>query len=95
MTEMTRMFSLTPGDARPQAAEAADDQVNLHARLRGAVERPANGALLERVALDDDLRRPAGLGVLGLALDHREEPVAHAQRRDEQLAVLALAATAP
>ena len=34
MTELTRMFSLSPGDAGPQRAEPADDQVDLHARLR-------------------------------------------------------------
>ena len=66
---MTRMFSETPGTAGPQAADAADDQVDPDARLRGVVERLDDLRVDQRVHLGDDPRRAAGLGVLGLAVD--------------------------
>ena len=45
MTERTRILSDTPRHAGPQATDAAHDQVDLYARLRGAVERLDNLAV--------------------------------------------------
>ena len=57
------------GNAWPQAAHAADDQVDLHAGLRRAEERLDHALVGDGVVLDDDARRPAGLRVLDLAID--------------------------
>ena len=43
----------------------------------------------DRVVLDDHARRPAGLGVLDLALDQRAEALAQADRRHQQRVVRA------
>ena len=60
--------------ARAQAADAADDQVIVHAGLRGRVERLDDVGVDQRVHLGDDPRRPPGPGVLRLALDERRGP---------------------
>ena len=78
------------GDARAQAADAAHDEIDLHAGLRRAIERIDHLGIDERVHLRDDARRPARARVLGFALDQLEEPLAHVRRRDEQLAVESL-----
>ena len=60
MMLMTRMRSLTPGQAAAQAADAAHDQVDLHAGLRGAIQRVDDLRIDERVHLGDDpAARPA------------------------------------
>ena len=48
---MTRMRSLTPGEARAQAADAAHDEVDLDAGLRRAVQRVDHLGVDERVHL--------------------------------------------
>ena len=88
--ERTRMLSLMPGMPGPQAADAADDQVDRHAGLRRAIERADHLIVGDRVHLDDDARRPRAAGVLGLAVDQLGEPVAQLHRRDEQRLELAL-----
>ena len=60
-------------DAGSEAAEAADDQVDRHAGLRGARQQHAHLAVLELVHLAHDPRRPAGRVVLDLALDQLDE----------------------
>ncbi len=78
------------GDAGPQHAEAAHDQVDLDARLRGRQERLADAAVLQLVQLGDDSGGPPGPEVGDLPVDQREEPVAHGNRGDQQLGVIAL-----
>ena len=73
------------GHARPQAADAADDQVDPHAGLRGAVEHLDDLGVDQRVDLGDDPRRPALLGVGPLALDQGDEPVGQVLGGDDQL----------
>ena len=82
----TVMFSLTPGTPGPQAADAAHDQVNLHARLRGAVEGLDDLPFGQRIDLGDDAGGQALAGVLGLALDELEQAVVQLERRDQELA---------
>jgi hypothetical protein len=78
------------GNARPQAADAAHDEVNGTPSLRRAIERANHLVVGDRVHLDDDARRPCVARVLGLALDHLGEPVAQLHRRDDQRLELAL-----
>ena len=52
--ERTRMLSLTPGTPGRRHADAADDQVDLHAGLRGPVEDADHLVVGDRVDLDDD-----------------------------------------
>ena len=81
--ERTRMLSLMPGTARTQAADAAHHQVHRHARLRRAIEQPDHLIVGDRVDLDDQSRRTARLGVLGLAFDQLLEPLPELHRRDD------------
>ncbi len=55
-TETTRMFSLTPGTPGPQAADAADVEVDPHAGLRRLVEGLDAARVHERVHLHHDPR---------------------------------------
>ena len=50
-------------DAGAQDAEAANDEVDLDAGLRGLVERFDDAGLEQRIHLGDDVRGAAGLGV--------------------------------
>ena len=78
-----------PRHAGPQAADAAHDQVDLGARARRRVERVDRGGIGEAVHLRDDApARPR------LALDPIEQAQAQALGRDEQLLVVARAASA-
>ena len=56
-----------PGHAGAQRADAADQQLDRHALLRGEVERVDHRLVDERVGLDPDPRRPPGSVVLDLA----------------------------
>ena len=49
------------GHARPQAADAAHDELDLHARLAGAVERVDHARIDQRVELGPDRGGPPGL----------------------------------
>src|ERR1035438_4670854 len=72
------------GHARAQAADAAHEQRDGHARLRRAVEGLADVALDERVHLGDDARGPAGARMLDLASDETEDDLMEAERRDRE-----------
>src|ERR1043166_7561462 len=78
------------GDAGTQAADAADDHVDLHARLRGAVEHTNHLVVGDRVYLEDDPRRAARFRMLGFAVDQLAETRAQIHRRDEHAAVFLL-----
>ena len=81
-------------DAGAQAAEAADDEVDFHAGLRGGVERLDDFRVLEGVHLGDDAGFAAGRGRARPRGGFSGETLAHVDRRDEQLAVIALERTA-
>ena len=81
------MFSLTPGHARAQAADAADVEVDLDAGLRGAVQRLDARAVHERVHLQRDPRVLAALVGRDRLVDLVDDRVAQELRRDEHLAV--------
>ena len=76
------------GHAGLQAADAADDQVDLDAGLRRAVERAdrSAGSVTALFLTMTCAGRPCAR-VLDLALEQREKPRAQAHRRDEQLPV--------
>src|SRR4051794_35585830 len=57
------------GDARPQAADPPDQQVDLPPRLRGLVEKTDHGRLLQAVHLEDQPCWSTTPGVLDLPLD--------------------------
>ena len=79
------------GDAGPERADAANDQVDLDTCLAGRIERADAGRVHERVQLQDDVRRAAGPGVVRLALDHLQDPVAQVHRRHDEAPEIALA----
>ena len=86
MIDLTRMFSDRPGTPGPQAADAADDQVDLHAGLAGRVEPVDHCRIDQRVQLGPDRRRPARAGVGDLGVDQLDEAVAQVERRDRRSA---------
>ena len=59
---------------RPQAADAADHQVDRHAGLAGAVEGLDRAAVDDRVELGEDPRLLALPGPLGLLVDQLDRP---------------------
>ena len=54
---MTRIFSLRPGDLRPQAANAANDQVDFHSGAGSFVELFDDLLVDERIEFNDDAAR--------------------------------------
>src|SRR5258708_15714087 len=75
------------GHPWPKRTHAADDEVDLRARLRGRVE-PIDDVWVDEVV---DLDRDAAAG-LRLALDQLHDSRPQARRGDEQLAIAVLAA---
>ena len=74
-----------PGHARNQAADAAHDQIDLHA-LAGGLHQPVDDRLVrQRVDLDADVRVLAVPGAGDLPVDHLQHPVLQAVRRDQQV----------
>src|SRR5690606_30372700 len=71
-----------PGNARPQAADSTDDEVDLNAGLAGPIERIDDARIDQRVHLHPDLGRPAGPGMLDLGVDPPHDLLAHRYRRD-------------
>ena len=71
---------------RPRTARSIS-----HAGARGPVERVDHGGVGEAVELHDDAARPARVGLL---LDHGHDPLAHRDRRHEDLAVVGVAGEA-
>ena len=88
-TLTTRDVVRQAGQAGAQAAGVAHDQLDLHARLRGAIERLDDVGVLERVHLEADQARLLGRVAGDLALDPLEQPLLQALGRDQELAVLA------
>jgi hypothetical protein len=83
------MFSdrpLTPG---PQGADAAHDQVDGDAGLRGLVERLDDLRLEQRVHLGDDAHALAGAGVGGFGADGGQHGVVQGERRQQEVVELA------
>ena len=83
------MFSLKPGDARPQRADAARRSMSIvRARLRGAVELLDDRlSTIAFILMPDPRRSPARRGV-ATAADLLDEPLPQRDRRDEHLAEL-------
>src|SRR6185312_6755492 len=73
------------GDARAEAADAADDEVDLDSGGRGLIELVDDGGIDEGVELQPDRRRPARPGVGDLALDQLDDAPEEGQRRQRQL----------
>jgi hypothetical protein len=82
------MRSDTPRHPGPQAAQAAHDELDRHAGARGTVQGLNDGRLGERVELRDDARGLARAGVLGFAIDLRDDRLVQAERRVQELAQL-------
>ena len=82
------------GQTGANPAVAADDQVDADARLAGFVELADQRAVFQAVHLGDDRAGVSLHGVGDLVVDQFDEALAHVDRRDEQLAVLSLAAVA-
>ncbi len=72
------------GDARAQAADAADRELDLHAGLRGHVERVDHVHVDEGVHLGDDLALAAGARVADLPRYQAEDGLVEAERRDDE-----------
>ena len=78
MIDRMRIVSLKPGHARPQTAEAADDEIDRHAGPRRLAQRGDHRRILELIHLGDDARRTPRALVLDLARDQIEEALPHA-----------------
>ena len=80
------MFSLTPGDAGPERADAANVEPDARRRpARRGVQRVDDLFVDERVHLRDDLGRLARFGAAPLAVDQPQEPPAKLGRRHHEL----------
>ena len=73
------------GDAGAQGADAADDEIDLHAGLRSPVERLDHVGLGERVHLGDDAALARLGGDLRLAIDELEDRCLEVERGDLEL----------
>ena len=74
---------LLPG-ARPAAADAAHDQIDLHPGVGGAVDQTDHALVGKAVHLGDDPPLAAGADAGDLALDQRLEFFPHAERRHDE-----------
>ncbi len=74
--------------ARAQRAHAAHHEVDLHARLRGLVERLDHLRLEEGVHLRGDARRPAGLGGARAGIDGLQDARVQREGRAPHVAQL-------
>src|SRR5207248_2289825 len=72
-------------DAGAQGADAADDEIDLHAGLRSPVERLDHVGLGERVHLGDDAALARLGGDLRLAIDELEDRCLEVERGDLEL----------
>ena len=73
------------GHARFQAADAAHDQINLHARRARFIEFLDDARIHQAVQLHPDGGRTALLCVSDFLVDQAIKPAAHGQRRHRQL----------
>src|SRR5205085_8006063 len=69
---------------RAQAANTANDEINLHARTRRVIERVDDAWVDQRVYFHPDRGRPAGFGVRGLVSDVIEDALLQIDRRDRE-----------
>src|SRR6476646_7293219 len=74
-----------PRHSRTQAADAAHDEIDVHAGLRRGVELLDDLGIDASVHLGDDARRPALSSVIRFASEPRRESCAHVARRGEQI----------
>ena len=72
------------GHAGTERAEAADHEIDRHARPRRLAQRLDHLGIIQLVHLGDDARGPAGPMIGRLAGDQIDEPMAHARRRHQQ-----------
>ncbi len=84
----TRMFWLRPWHPGPQAADAADVQVDADAGSRGRVQGLDQFRVGQRIDLGNDVRPLALLAAFDLAVDQFQQLVAEAERRGGDPAVL-------
>jgi hypothetical protein len=73
------------GHAGSQAAHAAHDQVDLHARLTGEIKLLNDRGIDQAVHLREEPSRFAGAGVLGFFADVGEKVLAQPQRREQEV----------
>ncbi len=71
-------------DTGSQTANAADDQVNLHAGLRSAVERLNNIAIHQGIHFGNDPRRLSRFGVFRFAPDRFHHRFVHGEGCDKE-----------
>ena len=76
-----------PGQSRAQAAQAANDQFDFHARSRRFIKQPDRLFVFKRIGLENQM--PA-LAQRRLAPDQIRQSVAHGQRSDQQPAEVGL-----
>ena len=95
MTLMTRMFLLKSRDSGNERASASHDEIDLNARLGGAVERGDDFLVDQCVDLRDNSGFHSRLGGLGLGFDMREKTAVKLCRcRDQVLETFGQAAPA-
>src|SRR5262247_737839 len=73
------------GDARPEAAEAANDEIDWNARARRLAQRCNDLRIFQLIHLGDDPGWPSGGAMLDFAADERHEALAHRGRSDQEL----------
>ena len=73
------------GDTRPQRADTAHDQVNLHAGAGCRVERLDDFRFQQRVHFCNDARGLAGLGIAALAIDGSDDVRVQREGRHPQV----------
>src|SRR5690242_21953597 len=71
--------------AGTEAANAANDQLDFDAGMRGAIEMIDHRRVDQRVELRPDMRRAAGAGMADLVIDQLPELLPEGQRRDSDL----------
>ena len=78
------MFSLIPAKPGPQRANSADQQLDLHAGLRCAVEQANHFRIHQRISFENEMALAAFLLMFDLPVDHGFPSRAQIHRRDEQ-----------
>src|ERR1700730_9790261 len=71
-----------------KGARTANDQFDVHARLRGPIERLDDVFVEQGIHFRDEEGGAAGSGVSGLALDQADTVLAKVQWRDRQRSVM-------
>ena len=76
--------------AGPEGADAANQEVHLDPGLGCGVKRGDAGGIDEGIEFEGNSSGSAGAGVVRLALDHGQDPVAQIHRRHDQPAEIML-----